>query len=352
MSLLRDMKEEIKDVKRDQEFVLRCRITEDQYQMLEAIRKRDNNKVKHLMTRGVDPNFFNNLGSTPLHIVAGLKPSPAVKDMLQILVYFGTSLDSVGRFGQTPLHIACHNSATTVQVLLETGASVNIQDNAGCTPLIEACSSDCPEALTITQYLLDHDCNIFLTDKDGRTALHCICGNTKQDLTVRNEIACQLLNRGLSVSIEDKTGKMPLCYELKHFLHRTRKPLSEKYLQLVQTLIKAGASFNRKNRQHERFVRYACKVSCGPVFTQLAGLLEPVLSVGGVLALRDCVPEEDEDHTHLHQYLSSLACRVQPLKLMCRTVLREIPELRGKLYTKVNLLPIPSTLKDYLVLME
>ncbi|XP_033729411.1 serine/threonine-protein phosphatase 6 regulatory ankyrin repeat subunit A-like isoform X1 [Pecten maximus] len=291
MSFLRDLKEEIKDVKRDQEFVLRCRITEDQYQMLNAIRKRDNNKLKHLMTRGVDPNFFNNLGSTPLHIVSGLKQSPAVQDMLQVLVYFGTSLNSVGRFGQTPLHVACCTSAITVRVLLETGAAINVQDNAGSTPLMEACNSECPEALTIVQYLLDHNCNISLTDQDGRTALHCICGNMKQELTVRNEIVCQLLYRGLSASMEDKTGKMALCYELSHFLHQRRKPLSHKYLLLVQTLIKAGASFNRKNKQHERFVRYACKVSSGPVFTQLAGLLEPVLSVGGVMALRDCIPQ-------------------------------------------------------------
>ncbi|XP_021365499.1 transient receptor potential cation channel subfamily A member 1 homolog isoform X2 [Mizuhopecten yessoensis] len=351
MSFLRDLKEEIKDVKRDQEFVLRCRITEDQYQMLEAIKTRDNNKFKHLMTRGVDPNFFNDTGSTPLHIVSGLKQTSAVKDILQVLVYFGTSLDSVDRFGQTPLHIACHTSASTVQVLLETGAAVDVQDNAGHTPLMETCSSDCPEALSIVQYLLDHNCNISLRDQEGHTALHCICGNLKQDMTLRNEIALQLLYRGLSANVEDKTGKMAMCYELNHFLHR-KKPLSDKGLQLVQTLIKAGSTFNRKNRQHDRYVRYACKVSSGPMFTQLAELLAPVLSVGGVLALRDCVPKEDEDHTHFHQYLSSLACRVQPLKLMCRTALREAPELRGKLYTKVNLLPIPSTLKDYMVLVE
>lgn len=40
-------------------------------------------------------------------------------------------LDATDRFGQTPLHIAAEKSMEMVTVLLEAGASVNIEDNAG-----------------------------------------------------------------------------------------------------------------------------------------------------------------------------------------------------------------------------
>ena len=39
----------------------------------------------------------------------------------------------------------------------------------GRTPLMLACMGDCPEALTIVQYLLDRNANVTLTDADGYT---------------------------------------------------------------------------------------------------------------------------------------------------------------------------------------
>lgn len=52
-------------------------------------------------------------------------------EMLRTLVYMDMPLDATDRFGQTPLHIAAEKSMEIVTVLLEAGASVNIEDNAG-----------------------------------------------------------------------------------------------------------------------------------------------------------------------------------------------------------------------------
>lgn len=52
-------------------------------------------------------------------------------EMLRTLVYMDMPLDASDRFGQTPLHIAAEKSMEMVTVLLEAGASVNIEDNAG-----------------------------------------------------------------------------------------------------------------------------------------------------------------------------------------------------------------------------
>lgn len=52
-------------------------------------------------------------------------------EMLRTLVYMDMPLDATDRFGQTPLHISAEKSMEMVTVLLEAGASVNIEDNAG-----------------------------------------------------------------------------------------------------------------------------------------------------------------------------------------------------------------------------
>lgn len=52
-------------------------------------------------------------------------------EMLRTLVFMDMPLDATDRFGQTPLHIAAEKSMEMVTVLLEAGASVNIEDNAG-----------------------------------------------------------------------------------------------------------------------------------------------------------------------------------------------------------------------------
>lgn len=52
-------------------------------------------------------------------------------EMLRTLVYMDMPLDATDRFGQTPLHIGAEKSMEMVTVLLEAGASVNIEDNAG-----------------------------------------------------------------------------------------------------------------------------------------------------------------------------------------------------------------------------
>jgi ankyrin repeat protein len=48
-----------------------------------------------------------------------------------MLVYFGTSLDNMDRFGQTPLHNAARTSAQNLKILLEGGANIDLMDNSG-----------------------------------------------------------------------------------------------------------------------------------------------------------------------------------------------------------------------------
>jgi ankyrin repeat protein len=53
------------------------------------------------------------------------------KEILYILISFGCAVDTQDRFGETALHVAANKSAQNVQMLLDAGSPVNIQDNAG-----------------------------------------------------------------------------------------------------------------------------------------------------------------------------------------------------------------------------
>ena len=54
---------------------------------------------------------------------------------------------------------------------------------SGRTPLMLACQGDCPEALTIVQYLLDRNAKVSLSDADGYTGKYCNTCSMKNMLT-------------------------------------------------------------------------------------------------------------------------------------------------------------------------
>lgn len=58
-------------------------------------------------------------------------PVSVNKEILYLLISFGCAVDAQDRFGETALHVACDVSAQNVQMLLDAGGRVNIQDNAG-----------------------------------------------------------------------------------------------------------------------------------------------------------------------------------------------------------------------------
>lgn len=309
MANKRALREEIKDVKRERDFVLRCKITDHQYQILESVHSRNAEKFKSLLSMGVDPGFVTEKGETPLHIISGMKPDEATLEILSMLVYFGTSLDNMDRFGQTPLHHAARTSAQNLKILLEGGANIDLMDNSGRTALMEVCNSCPTDALTIVQYLMDRGCNIFSSDQEGCTALHYICMNKSQLPSIKTEIAYKLLYAGLSATATDKTGKMAVCYEFGHFMRQrmglhSGNMVGDEKLAVIRTLIQGGANYNHKNQRHQKFVKEALVLNNGPIFSQILREFEPVLSMTALNSLRQCIYCND-DHDQLTKDFNS-----------------------------------------------
>lgn len=101
-----------------------------------------------LLAEGADPNIRSTLGETPIYSVIAIATAPAD----------GGTIDSIKQ-----------DAFAVFELLLEAGASPDVVDRAGATPLSWAVSGEDPEyALQLTQKLLAKGANANL--KSGRTS--------------------------------------------------------------------------------------------------------------------------------------------------------------------------------------
>ncbi|XP_042581935.1 KN motif and ankyrin repeat domain-containing protein 4-like isoform X2 [Cyprinus carpio] len=128
--------------------------------------------VKLLLDTGLcEVDHQNKAGYTAIMLAAlTAAESPEDMEVAQQLLRMGTINARASQSGQTALMLAVsHGRTMMVQVLLDCGANVNIQDQDGSTALMCACEHGHTE---IAKILLDRpECDISLTDKDGHTAL-------------------------------------------------------------------------------------------------------------------------------------------------------------------------------------
>jgi ankyrin repeat protein len=102
--------------------------------------------------------------------------------------------------GRTALHWACRNGhLQVVKLLVEHGALIEIADNQGMTPLLDAAGS---EFLDVVQYLEARGSNIDAVTEDGRTILHVSAASNS--LTVlQHFLQCTRLTQTLSTRCKD-----------------------------------------------------------------------------------------------------------------------------------------------------
>lgn len=130
-------------------------------------------KVEKLCSQGLDPNFHDLQGETPLTIAAGL---PDNRDVLVHLVGGGAHLDFRNNEGQTAMHKAAFLSvAESVRTLLELGASPNYKDPIGLTPLYY-CMLTPDSTSEVAEMLLNEAADIEVRDMHLNEPLHQVGG--------------------------------------------------------------------------------------------------------------------------------------------------------------------------------
>jgi len=124
-----------------------------------------------------EAGFRNVDGDTMLHLAAVGSTLNEVKDLIQMF-----DVNAINSMLQTPLHVATlANRPEIVELLLSSGARLNVHDRRGNTPLHLACQNGLKQitcimldAVTncVTSDLLCLDQHIELTNFDGETCLH------------------------------------------------------------------------------------------------------------------------------------------------------------------------------------
>lgn len=136
---------------------------------MELVMHRQADKVEKMCAQGLDPNFHDPHGETPLTMAAAIAGS---SEVMVALVGGGAHLDFRNAEGQTPMHKAAFlASGDNVKTLLELGASPNYRDPIGLTPLYY-CMLTADTSADAAELLLRDSADIGVTDMHGNHEIH------------------------------------------------------------------------------------------------------------------------------------------------------------------------------------
>jgi len=178
------------------------------------------------------------------------------------LLVHGADPDIGDISGDTPLHKAVKwdTNIDNVQALLGSGCSVNMQNRDGETPMhmfIHYASS-----FTIShigQILLDHSCDVNITDKKGRNALILLAYHIVELMEEEHcfpqvsSSACdyfeQLLNRTYDLNLRDSNYNTALLIFGKAMI----RLFYCDFFPLILQLLKHGADIGLHNKEGQSF---------------------------------------------------------------------------------------------------
>uniref|UniRef100_A0A3B4GXW4 Uncharacterized protein n=1 Tax=Pundamilia nyererei TaxID=303518 RepID=A0A3B4GXW4_9CICH len=169
--------------------------------------------VQILACYGADVNAVDGSGMAPLHMAAGILH----KNIIASLLRHGANVNMVCiHTGNTPLHLAAVAMATkttktpedaisSITELLEQGAEPNAVNNAGMTPLHEACSMGNEELVDL---LLSYGASMYKLSEAGENCLYLFLNNMPN---VRNvSLLVKLLSLTSPLTVYNQKGHLPL----------------------------------------------------------------------------------------------------------------------------------------------
>ncbi|XP_030634215.1 ankyrin repeat and SOCS box protein 6 isoform X2 [Chanos chanos] len=339
-----------------------------------------------LLRYGADLNFEDPVSYyNPLHI-AVLRNRPS---MVRMLVERGAEIDKRDRIHESsPLDLASEEAdrVPCLRALLDLGADVNAKDKNGKTALLHALASS--DGLTVNntdniQLLLERGADVQAATQDGETAVSSLVFLVKEALEGSPEDAAQignfctrvaqlLLSHGADPSCclcsgegdeeEEEDGEPSLTQTCLEFF--------DLLFPLAALLLQRGASFFCSCHGA------ACWTGHRLIFRRLAATLSGNLDAGETadllakaealleLALLCCpvlpplppcleLPVSDQGPgaqalLELHSRLREQETRPLPLRCLCRGFIRRCLQ-PWPLQDKVNSLPLPDRLKEYLI---
>jgi len=162
-----------------------------------AVRANDLARLKTLIVSPADANARDEQGDTPLLYAAAVGSLEAMK----LLLDKSADVNAQNAFGTTALMISAADIAK-VRLLVEGGANVNLASKQGRTPLFIAAMSD--QSADIVRYLVAKGADLKARDSFGNTILTAAAaGNDLNTIRVA-------LDAGVDVNAVGTTGLTPL----------------------------------------------------------------------------------------------------------------------------------------------
>jgi ankyrin repeat protein len=195
--------------------------------------------IKRLIEMGVDVNTQDNSGSTAINWAA----MSGNTEIVDLLLENGAEInpkfcsETMCSDGHSPLHAAAWGSSAMLKYLVNKGANVNIANEFGHTPLINAIRSD---SLRNVKILCEAGINVNFADKFGYTALH------KSAMLGDVESINILMEYKADIHAKDKQGKTALHYAAINGNN-----------DVITTLLKAGAKIDAKDNSDNTAFYYS-----------------------------------------------------------------------------------------------
>jgi ankyrin repeat protein len=312
---------------------------------------------------------------------------------LRKLLNAGAEVNARDTFGNSPCHYAAEDgNCDILRELISRGADVNMRDITWKTPLMKATRNG---KARVTEMLLKAGCDVNIRDKYRDTALHFATRNGS--LT----ILTMLLNAAADVNVQNHWGLTPLmeavCYNQREAVSRLIARNCDLYRREIKTgdtalhiavkknysviadmLLSAAGwdryvyNYNRESLLHDAVIYNRVDIIKLFIFKNfdldIPGKILPNGTIKTIVQLAI-----DKGNAEICRLLSDVTClslvaeverlhnrhigpkkeperSVKSLKQWCRKYIRKA--LGYKISDKVETLPIPSTLKDFVLLKE
>ena len=160
--------------------------------------------------------------------------------------------------GWTSLMLACRNSnikstETTIKMLIDAGADLNLKNNDGRTALMMACRNSTKESSENTvKMLIDGGADINLKEPDGWTALMFACRYSNTDST-ENTVK-MLIDGGADVNLTENNEWTALIFACRY-------SNTDSTENTVKMLIEVRSDVNLKTNDGWTALMVACKFS-------------------------------------------------------------------------------------------
>ncbi|MFT4327814.1 MAG: ankyrin repeat domain-containing protein [Wolbachia pipientis] len=231
--------------------------------LFNAVEQNNFDKVRNLLSIGIDINIRDRRGWAPLHYAS---ENDNKLDISRAILNLNANIEAKTNIGETPLHIAnAYGQLKTIKLLIDKMANIEAKTNDGLTPLHVAIqhNNTTPE---IIEFLIDKGVNIEAKTKDDQTPLHYAVFKDRLD------IVRVLSSQGANIEAKNKDGKTPLDLAIQGnytdivgFLKQTE--LDKKLLAAAQDgdfnkvkdLVNQGANINAKERDGNTCLHYVSK---------------------------------------------------------------------------------------------